>query len=177
MSTILDRVPIPMQDDVAFVGGETVRVKACEIIVWVSLSTKHVAELGEAPRFPAIVDTGHTHNFSIREEHLIRWAGLRPESLRLLGNIRQEGSRFPLFGGDVWLYRNQRGKRDQLLNTPPHRLILPRGVAVYPTGSSYPRLPLLGMRAILSNRLRLVVDGKGAWASLSTPRPWWWPFG
>ena len=31
-----------------------------------------------------------------------------------------------------------------------HLLILPRGIAVYPNSENYPRLPLLGLRALLA---------------------------
>ena len=30
------------------------------------------------PRFPAILDTGHNHNFSIRHQHLVNWASIDP---------------------------------------------------------------------------------------------------
>ncbi len=176
MPTLIDQIPIATQDDLAFVQGEMVTLRAYELIVWVSLSVKHVADQGQAPRFPAILDTGHTHNFSIREEHLIRWAGIRPEMLHLLGHIRQEGHRLPLLGADAWIHRNHRGKRDDLLDSPPHRLILSRGIAVYPEASAFPRLPLLGLRSIVSNKLRLRVDGDQGNASLRTARPRWWPF-
>lgn len=41
----------------------------------------------------------------------------------------------------------------------PYCLELPRGIAVYPTEGEFPRLPLLGLRALISNRLHLAVDG------------------
>jgi hypothetical protein len=40
---------------------------------------------------------------------------------------------------------------------------------VYPDGEHYPRLPLLGMRAILSNRLHLTIDGARTSVTLRTP--------
>ena len=41
--------------------------------------------------------------------------------------------------------------------------------AVYPDdGSNYPRLPLLGLRAIIKNHLKLVIDGKRNCVSLSS---------
>src|SRR5436190_23163524 len=133
MPKILDRLPILSRDDVAFVRDEMVRLKAYEIIVWVSLRVESaLGWAAETPRFPAILDTAHTHNFSIQEQHLIRWAGLRPEMLRVLGAVRQAGRRLPLHAADVWMHRNQPGQRDQLRAVPPYRLELPRGIAVYP---------------------------------------------
>jgi len=44
------------------------------------------------------------------------------------------------------------------------------GIAIYPDdGSNYPRLPLLGLRAIIKKNLKLVIDGKRKHASLSSP--------
>jgi hypothetical protein len=170
MPKILDRLPIPTKDDIASVQGEMVRIKAHEIIVWVSLSMPNVVELApNVHRFPAILDIAHTHNFSIQEQHLIRWAGLRPEMLHVLGGIRQAGRRLPLHEADVWLHRNRPGQRDELLDRPPHRLILSRGIAVHPSESGFPRLPLLGLRAIVSNRLHLAVDGECQSVNLRAP--------
>src|SRR4030081_343020 len=106
MSLVSSGAPIATKDDIAFVNGEMVRVKAYEVIVWVSLSPRHVVGLpAETLRMPAILDTAHTHNFSIQEQHLVRWAGIRPESLRALGNLRQEGRHVPLYAADVWVHR------------------------------------------------------------------------
>jgi hypothetical protein len=115
------------------------------------------------------LDTAHTHNFSIQEEHLVRWAGLQPERLRVLGTARQGGRRVFLRAANVWIHRNRTGKRDQLLDSPPYRLELPRGIAVYPAGSGYPRLPLLGSRAIVNSDLQLLLDGWHQQLSLHTP--------
>lgn len=169
MPRILNRLPIPTRDEIAFVRGEMVRIKAHEMIVWVSLSARSVLNLPtDAPRFPAILDTAHTHNFSIQEQHLVRWSGLRPEMLPVLGTLRQAGRRIPLHTADVWICCNRPGQRDQILDRTPHRLILPRGIAVYTSEAGFPRLPLLGLRAILSNRLHLAIDGQRGEAWLRT---------
>jgi hypothetical protein len=170
MPSILKRLPIPEHDDIAFVGTEHVRIKACEAIVWVSLTLKKSLTWDPAtPCFPAILDIGHTHNFSIQDQHLIRWAGVRPDSLRILGQVRQAGKRLPRCAAHIWLHHNVGGTRDRLEDVPPHRLELPRGIAVYPSGEDdFPRLPLLGMRALLANKLHLIIDGKNQWANLRT---------
>jgi hypothetical protein len=70
---------------------------------------------------------------------------------------------------NVWIHRNQPGKRD-LRAGDPFLLALDEGIAIYPNdGSNYPRLPLLGLRAIIKNNLRLVIDGKGKFVSLNSP--------
>jgi hypothetical protein len=49
-------------------------------------------------------------------------------------------------------------------------LTLEEGIAIYPSdGSKYPRLPLLGLRAIIKNKLKLVIDGKRQQVSLRSP--------
>jgi hypothetical protein len=176
MANILVRLPIPMRDEVAFVGEEHVRLKEAEIIVWVSVAEKRagIEPNPNVPRFPAILDTGHTHNFSIQEQHLIRWAGIRPESLPTLGNIRQAGKRIPLHAANVWLHSNQPGRREVAASRPPLLLELPRGIAVYADTEKYPRLPLLGLRAIISNRLHLAIDGEQSTVNLRTADWWTW---
>ena len=42
-------------------------------------------------------------------------------------------------------------------------------MAVYPDEENYPRLPLLGLRPILSNNLYLTVDGQQESGNLRTP--------
>jgi hypothetical protein len=174
MATILRRLPFSERDDIAFVRGERVRVKAYQIIAWVSLSVKRVAtwEPG-TPSFPAILDPGHNHNFSIQEEQLIRWAGLRPETLPILGHARQGGRHLPLLGASVWIQPNERGQRDRLTNRTPHRLALPRGIAVYPVGSGFPPLPLIGLRALTTNNLVFTINGRRREVDLRTQWKWW----
>jgi hypothetical protein len=53
---------------------------------------------------------------------------------------------------------------------------VPEGIVVSPPTSTYPRLPLVGLRAIVRNNLDLGVKGKRAMVSLSSGS-WWWPFG
>jgi hypothetical protein len=170
---ILDRLPIPMTRTPVFVGAESVHLKEAEIIVWISLApAKAVTWNPTTPRFPAILDTGNTHNFAIQEQHLIRWAGIRPEMVRLLGHIRHAGQRIPLRAINLWLHRNEPGQ--SAVSTSQHLLVLPRGIAVYPDGVNYPRLPLVGFRAILSNSLHLAIDGEQKVVNLRTPdwRTW-----
>jgi hypothetical protein len=176
MARLLHRLPIPTADTVVRLGEEPIRVKAYEILVWVSLSARKVQNPSRLPRFPALLDTAHTHNFTIQEEHLQRWAGFGPDALALgSGRVRHQGRRFPLRAAMVWLHPNEPGRWDRIADRPPYPLDLPEGILVYPAGSSFPRLPLLGLRALLHNKLRLVVDGTTGLVSLHT-RSKWWPF-
>ena len=49
------------------------------------------------------------------------------------------------------------------------------GMVVYADGD-FPRLPVLGLRAIADNNLVLTVNGRKREATLRTPLKWWWPF-
>jgi hypothetical protein len=142
------------------VQGREVPVKADQIIVWVSLTAGGTARLDSGtPRFPAIIDTGHTHNFSIQEQQLIQWAGLDPRALTKLGEIRVGNDRLPLFEVDLWLYRNLPGKTDLAAGRAPVCVELDAGVAVYPRSmDTAPRLPLLGLRAMRLAGFRLAID-------------------
>jgi hypothetical protein len=49
------------------------------------------------------------------------------------------------------------------------RLTIDEGMAVYPEdGSGHPRLPLLGLRSLLDNRLRFMIDGPKREVGLKT---------
>src|SRR5262249_48239862 len=69
--------------------------------------------------FPAVLDTGTSHDFIAREEHLRDWAGVDPRQYRRVGTIALDtGSgataNLDLLPYNVWLYRNQPFERDQL---------------------------------------------------------------
>lgn len=57
-------MPFPAEPGEVSVRGERVKVRGDQIIVWVTLSPQKAfnPELAAVP-FPAILDTGHTHNF------------------------------------------------------------------------------------------------------------------
>jgi hypothetical protein len=170
---LLDQMPFTEYPKEVIVRDERVRVRANQIVIWVSLGLHRIMEPNPAAvPFPAILDTGHTHSFSIQQRHLVEWAGLRPESLAILGAVRDAGQRLDLLGAQVWIHPSQRGQHEPSVDQPPHRILAPRGIAVYPIGD-FPRLPLLGLRALADNRLILKADGNKRFATLRTARRWW----
>lgn len=110
-----------------------------------------------SPVFPAVLDTGHSHNFSITGDQLRDWGHMSLQSHRL---IRVNGIPVPVSEAD--------------LEIAGVRLQLPEGIAVFPKGHpGVPRLPLIGLRALVRNGLRVVIDGRGKQATISRPwRPW-----
>jgi hypothetical protein len=175
MPRLLDHMPFPHEPGEVVVRGERVRVRANQIILWASLTLGRVKSPNPtAIPFPVILDTGHTHSLSLHERHLVEWAGLRPEMLAVRMTVRERGQRVLLREANIWVHPNVRGVRDELANLPPHFVGAKRGIAVYPSGD-FPRLPILGLRAIAENGLILNVDGPRRQATLRTPT--WWPFG
>jgi len=111
MPTVLDQMPFLEIAGEVVVRGERVRVRANQIILWVSLTRRSVrAPNPSAIPFPVILDTGHTHSLSLQERHLVAWAGLRPESLSELGQIRERNVRVPLRAANIWIHANDQRK-------------------------------------------------------------------
>jgi hypothetical protein len=175
MTILVDHMPFSDNPSEVTIQSQRVQLKANQIIVWVSLSHERLKTTDPlAIPFPAILDTGHNHTFSIHERHLIEWGGLHPFNLNPLTAIRDRGQRLLLRAANVWVYRNEKGSRDKLTDSSPHLIDAERGIAVYP-GSDFPRLPIFGLRAIAENNLVLKVDGPRREATLRTPIQWW-PF-
>jgi hypothetical protein len=173
---IIDRAPYFTGPTAVAVRGERVRVRAYQVIVWVSVNVRQAGDWDpRAPRFPAILDTGNNHNFAIGRGQFLRWAGLHPEALPLSRAVREQSHRVPLHLADVWLHPTRTRTREVREDREPYRLRIDEGIAIYPDEIS-PRLPLLGLRSLTVSELRLFLDGKHRRVTVSTP--WrWWPFG
>ncbi len=155
MKQVLRRLPFFEMPTTVDVAGQSVAVRAYQIIVWVSLSNEDLLA-SDAPRFPAILDVGHSHNFSIQESQLERWADIPSARLASRGSIYVNRRLVPLYTASVWVHRNRPGTLEVL--PKPIRLHLPEGISVYPDGApDAPRLPLLGLRGLMRNKLRLVI--------------------
>lgn len=123
-----------------------------------------------SPRFPAIVDIGHSHNLSIREDQLHDWIGVGADDLRQIGRIRLGGRDVILRRAEISLCRNIPGTR-QFLDAPARILATFGGITVFPiTDPLAPRLPLLGMRSLARDGLELCIDGKRM--TISIRKPW-----
>lgn len=154
---ILDRLPFGSDPHILAVGGGSVDVHRNQIIVWISID--------DASRpFPAILDTGHGHNLSIGRKHLEHWSGAELERIGVL-----EIDRKPViqYRATVHIHRNIPGKTG--LTGESFRLEMPQGISVM-DGEDAPRLPLLGLRTIIANKLRLLIDGDRRQVTLKTKR-------
>jgi hypothetical protein len=153
---ILDRLPIDDEPAPIEVRGEVYQVWKNQAIVRVGLDESL------AP-FPAILDTGHSHNLSIARRHIPRWA---PRDLQPIGQAKIAGHLVPRYASDLFVHRNRPGTRKLAGSC---RLKMDGGIAVVPDELPIaPRLPLLGIQAVLGNRLQLIIDGDRRQVTLST---------
>jgi len=90
------------------------------------------------------------------------------------GHVRDRNRRVPLHAANIWVHPNTKGSRERLVGGKPILLEAVAGIAVYP-GGDFPRLPILGLRAIAENNLVLKVSGRRREANLR-PAHRWWPF-
>ena len=171
---ILDRLPISEDRASLRFGDRYVTIHANQILVWVSV---HLSEVlvpeANIPKFPALLDTGNNFGFSVQDRHLRDWAGIAPGLLAPLGEITIEGKAVTCRDATIWLYPNIPCRQDAADRRPPFRLDLSKGIAVYPPDAvpPGPRLPLLGLPAVLENDLDLWLDPE-RWHVTVQPRTW-----
>ena len=77
---ILDRLPYHDRPTALSFGTRKIDVRGYQIVVWLSLRQLV---------FPAILDTGHSHNLTISSRHLAEWAGV--DDLEPIGEIEVNG--------------------------------------------------------------------------------------
>jgi hypothetical protein len=113
---------------------------------------------------PAILDTGFNRTFEIDEWHLIRWAGLRKDHLNPAAkNKSDDGRKYDLCEARIWLHRTPYEGPEAPRAQPPLLLANSRQVRVMaPIGKPNPRLHLLGLTALIENRLQVAIDGENS---------------
>jgi hypothetical protein len=147
------------------VQNAVVEVKAFQIIVWVSVVIGRTSDWDlRTPKIPAILDIGNTHNFAITQEHLVRWTGIHPESLPKLNRVRESSNRGILRSAGLWLHSDG----------DPYKLEADEGIAVM--DGDWPRLPILGLRALTNSKLQTFIYGDTKQVVIRTPPRWFWPF-
>lgn len=102
MPRLLDCVPFLADASEISFRGERIRVRANQILLWISLTERDVKNSNpRAIPFPAILDTGFNHSFAIQQRHLNEWAGIRPDAMGSVSNLRDRGQRIPLHGANI----------------------------------------------------------------------------
>jgi hypothetical protein len=171
---ILDRLPIPKDRMSLRFGDRYVTVHRNQVLVWVSIHLGGVVEPEEnIPRCPALLDLGNNFAFSIQDRHLRAWAGIDPSLLGFLGDIKINEQVVPCRRATLWLYPNVPLRQDAAAGRTPFRLEMSKGIAVYTpsTVPPVPRLPLLGLPALLDNDLDWWLDPQRRHITVQT-RTW-----
>lgn len=174
MATILKDLPYFGEHTSVVAGAETLRVKPHQIMLWLSVTMAEQIEWDpRIPAFPALLDTGNNQNLSVTAAQLTRWAGIRPELLPVLGTMREREQRILRRHANLWVHANVPGSTARQKQKP--FLLVVDGIAVYPDDQlRSPPLPLLGLKCITRNRLRMMLDGNRRRLSLYTRPRWWW---
>jgi hypothetical protein len=164
---ILEQLPISEVGWVVPTPDGVEEAKPFQIILLVSIADQSIIDLpADAPRFPAILDTGLNHNFAMRREQFDRWA---PIGVPQVGRVEVQRFSVPLLAANVWIHPNRAGTIEPS-GQPLFCLELKGGIAVYPPNVPNPaRLPTLGLRGLIRNNLRLTIDGEGRHLTLESP--------
>jgi hypothetical protein len=93
---VLDRLPYLDRPTALSFGPRTIDVRGHQIIDWLSLRQLV---------FPAVLDTGHSHNLTISYRHLVEWAGVH--GLEPIGEIEVNGRWMTQNRVDLRLHRNK----------------------------------------------------------------------
>jgi hypothetical protein len=116
-----------------------VKLRAFQIAVPLRLAVQGIL----SQEFPAILDTGLNHNLAIQEEQLQQWAQV---VVKRSAVVSINGYPIPIAQADLVLEGKVLPLRD--------------GIVVYPPGMSFaPRLPTLGLRALVRHKVRIVING------------------
>lgn len=113
MTKILDHLPVLEQGTFVRFDDKHIKVRRDQILVWVSIHLAEVPRLEKnAPRIPALLDTGLNFDFSIQHRHLKEWAGIDPGLLPPLGDLVINGQTVNRLEASVWIHANIPWKRD-----------------------------------------------------------------
>jgi hypothetical protein len=144
------------------------------MLAWVSIHLTGTHEPDQnIPRFPALLDTGNNVDVAIQDRHLREWAGLDPRLMLSFGDMRINERVAARRRATVWLYPNIPCRMEVDGEKPPFRLKLAKGIAVYAPDAldRGPRLPLLGLPALLGNDLDWWLDPQRRHITVQT-RSW-----
>ena len=96
---ILDRLPIFDEPALIHVHGNVYQVWKNQAIIWVSFAETLLP-------FPAILDTGHSHNLSIARRHMKLWGR---SDAKQIGHARIAGHLIPRYASELFVHRNLPG--------------------------------------------------------------------
>jgi len=162
MGLIVDRLPVPATErPLAIPGWPSVMSKTLQPIVWISIGRSGVFDLPEnAPRIPAVLDTGFNQTLLIQDRHLEDWAGIKLADLPVFPQeSATHGTQvWPFRMADVWLHPNVSGRDGAATNERPFCLEMHPGILVVSPRQRQQRLPVLGTRGLARNRVQTTLE-------------------
>jgi hypothetical protein len=145
------------------VPGGRLDLRPPKIIVGLSvtLPSEDEALPQTAVILPAVLDTGVNRTLEIDEWHLLRWAGIHKEHLGTVAKDKvRDGRKYDLREANVWLHRTPYEGPTAPRTKSPILLEASTQIRVMATvGKPNPRLPLLGLDALIENKLQLRING------------------
>ncbi len=186
MSLIVREMPFSDRARALDILGVRVKVFAYEPVVWVSVTPPHVTALPpDAPKFLAVVDSGNTSGFNIREGHLAAWtipqltaANLPPAAPPSpVHDASGSVTVLPRYRANVWLHPYpDGGGLPPLILQPIAGILVYTGAQAMPEGGgipqpSGPHLPLLGARSFRPAGLTVSIDYRRLRVTISTEDP------
>ena len=175
MALHINRIPVPRAErSIKLPTGDTIALKSLQPIVWISVAPPQVIDLPPtAPRFPAVIDTGFNQTLLIQDWHLEKWAGVKSADLQVFpGEAARYGNQtWPFRLADIWLQPADLGANLPVVDSEAFCLETHPGILVVRESERRQRLPVLGMRALAWNRVRLTLefdDPATGWLSLES---------
>lgn len=153
---VIRDAPLVTHADTRREGGEEIyRTRELQPLIDVCLLPERSSPGGRTLWFPAVVDTGHSHNLSLNERQLRVLAQrplsdfpttLPPAKVTSSNGAQAELPRHP---GNLWVRSNVPGQ-------PPLCLELDRGFTYYARGG--PPVPIVGCHALATAGLQVAID-------------------
>lgn len=158
------------------VPASTVDLRPPQLVVGISLTLPEEEDFPEGVNiFPALIDTAYNRTLEIDEQHLVQWAGFHKDWLISLEKNRHlRGRAYGIFDANIWLHRLPYLKLRRPLARSPRLLECHQIRVMEPIGDPSPRLPIVGLDALVTDGLRLSVDGyTGNFRISQSLRSWW----
>lgn len=165
MGLLIDQLPVPAAERlVPLPSGGSIAIKSLQPVVWISVAAPQVLDLpANSLRFPAVVDTGFNQTLLIQDWHLESWGGVKLSDLQIFpGETARHGNQaWPFRIADIWLHAHPLNPSPAEPSGEPYCLETHPRILVVTESERRQRLPVLGMRALAWNRIRLRLDFDG----------------
>ena len=167
---IIDQLPISRSGWIVPTPDGAEEVKPYQIIVLVSIADREASTILPERCTPIPGDPRYRAIITISPYARNNSSDGRRSILPRSGQIEVGTFTIPLLAANRLDPPEPTGYDRSERSEPPFRLELKRGIAVYPPDVPNPaRLPILGLRGLIRNRLRLTIDGDGRNLTLESP--------